>query len=1036
MSNALLLPADGVSAESVPAALSSFVGRGADLERVETLVGQARLVTLAGAGGAGKTRLARETAASAARGSHFPDGIWWVELAPLPPGADPAPAAAAVLGVRPPLGADLAGAPADLLATAVGARRLLLVLDNCEHVVDGCAALADQLLRRCPGLTVLVTSREALGVEGEVVWPVTGLAHPTAADACGTDAAALAALGAYDAVRLFVDRARAVYPGFALTTRNAPAVAAITARLDGLPLALELAAANVATLGVEQLAVRLDDAFAVLTRGRRTALPRHRTLRALLDWSYHLLGDAERRLLAQLAVFRGPFGLGAVEAVGRAADAGDDADVLAAFGRLVEHSLVEVREEAQEDAGETRYRLLETVRQYGLARLAEATAEARAARARHAAWVAAWTGGVGPRTWSAARGRLVRRLERDADEIRSALEWAAAPGGDPMTGVRIAGALAWFWYSGVPWGEARARTDAALAAADAQNVPDAARPAADQAALAELLYPISGLAFFAGEPTRMLPLSDRAAALWDAVDAARGADPALDRALGAAAARGRATMRGMSGLAHAMLGATDTGLDEMGAAIDLMAGPEGDRWWHAVLLQRRALIASWGGRLDEAMADYGASVPRLRAVGETWFLSLALEGMAGVELARGDLAAAAAHARESAAVLADEPDAWFVSRSLDALAAVAAADGARAPGRAGSRARAAAGLLGAASALRERCGAEVIGPDRAQYAATVAAARATLGDAFAEPWGEGAALDLAGAFALAATVEVAGTDAAGSAAHAAAAPAAGAPGVAATPIATPEPTAAASAPEHRTTEVLAFGPMSVARDGVPVRTADLTPAKARELLLYLALHPEGRTKEQAAVALWPDASPAQVRNAFHVTLHQLRRVLGHKDAVAFDGRAYVLAGPPNAAGPMTVQTDVAVALAAVAAVRRAERELARRGGRGPAAVDAAGADEAALDAWRLALDRARRGALGEGEDAGEWLAEHQGRVRAAWAEAMEALARLYALRDDPAGGGRGARGARGRRAAARGGAPGADGLLRGGGGAGARPRPL
>jgi hypothetical protein len=220
---------------------------------------------------------------------------------------------AAVLGVRPPPGAGADAVPADTLATALGTRRLLLVLDNCEQVVDRCAALADHLLRRCPGLAVLATSREALGVEGEVVWPVGGLSHPPARDA----AADPAALCAYDAVRLFVDRAGAVQPGFALTPRNAPAVAAVATRLDGLPLALELAAANVATLGVEALAARLDDVFSVLTRGRRTALPRHRTLRAMLDWSYHLLAPAERALLAQLAVFRGPFGLEAVEAVGR-----------------------------------------------------------------------------------------------------------------------------------------------------------------------------------------------------------------------------------------------------------------------------------------------------------------------------------------------------------------------------------------------------------------------------------------------------------------------------------------------------------------------------------------------------------------------------------------------------------------------------------------------------------------------------------------------------------------------------------------------
>jgi len=292
-------------ADTVPAALSSFVGRDQDLDRVRALLGDARVVTLAGPGGAGKTRLAREIAACAAGPTLFPDGVWWAELAPLPPGADPVPAVAAVLGVRPPPGAGADAVPADTLATALGTRRLLLVLDNCEQVVDRCAALADHLLRRCPGLAVLATSREALGVEGEVVWPVGGLSHPPARDA----AADPAALCAYDAVRLFVDRAGAVQPGFALTPRNAPAVAAVATRLDGLPLALELAAANVATLGVEALAARLDDAFAVLTRGRRTALPRHRTLRALLDWSYDLLGPAEQRLLARLSVFRGAFTL-------------------------------------------------------------------------------------------------------------------------------------------------------------------------------------------------------------------------------------------------------------------------------------------------------------------------------------------------------------------------------------------------------------------------------------------------------------------------------------------------------------------------------------------------------------------------------------------------------------------------------------------------------------------------------------------------------------------------------------------------------
>jgi DNA-binding SARP family transcriptional activator len=204
-------------------------------------------------------------------------------------------------------------------------------------------------------------------------------------------------------------------------------------------------------------------------------------------------------------------------------------------------------------------------------------------------------------------------------------------------------------------------------------------------------------------------------------------------------------------------------------------------------------------------------------------------------------------------------------------------------------------------------------------------------------------------------------------------------------------------------EVLAFGPLSVVRDGVPVPRAELTPAKARELLLYLALHPPC-TKEQIALALWPDASPAQVRNAFHVTLHQLRRILGHKDAITFDARAYSLATPENeagddaaAGGAVAVATDLAVMLAAARAVRRAERELVRRGTRGAEAVDAAGADAAVLDAWRRDLDRARRGALGGEEDAGDWLAEHRTRVEIAWGDGMEALARLHTARGDSVG---------------------------------------
>jgi predicted ATPase/DNA-binding SARP family transcriptional activator len=1053
-------------AHTVPAALSGFVGRARDLAGVGELLGRARVLTLAGPGGVGKTRLAREAAAREAAGGEaaaaadhaprFPDGVWWVELAPLPPGADPAPAVAAALGVRPPLGADRPDAMVDALAAALAGpahapRRLLLVLDNCEHVVEGAATLADLLLRRCPGLTLLATSREALGVEGETVWPVAGLAHPPAARRGGAhaaaeareavevghapavtppadaaDAAFAAGVAEYDAVRLFVARAQAAHPAFALTARTAPAVAAICARLDGLPLALELAAAQVGTVGVESLATRLDDVFAVLTRGRRTALPRHRTLRALLDWSYHLLGDAERALLAQLSVFRGPFPVEAVESV--CADASTRADVLTVLGRLVEQSLVDVRE----SDGEVRYRLLETVRQYGRARLGESPAEERRVRARHAAWVAALAGAAVDRAWSAARGRTVARLADDVDEIRAALEWAASADGDPMTGVRIAGALAWFWYSGVPWGEARARTAAALAAADAQGIADAARPPADQAALAALCYPMSGLAYFAGEPDAMLAAGRRAAALWEAVRAAAAADPAFARAVDPALLRGRTITWEQAGHAHAMRGEFDDALAAMDAAVDLAAGrgdrragdgpggdrPGGDRWLHAVMLMRRALVAAAAGRFAQAVADYEASVPALRAVGETWFLSLALEGMAVVALVRGELAAAAAHARESAAVLRREPDAWFVSRALDTLAAIVLAAPV-APPAVRARAQHAARLMGSASALRARCGADVIAPDRPRYDATRAAAAAALGDAFDAAWNGGLALDLHGAFALAADTVVAPPAAPAPPVDGApdGAPADGAPADGAPADAGPLPRAAAGArsderspaagPGGPVVAVRLFGPLAVARDGAPVPATELTPAKVRELLLYLVLHPAGRTKEQIALALWPDAAPAQLRNAFHVTMHQLRRALGHKSAVTFDGGAYALArvdaaradgraaDDADGGADAVVHTDVDAVLAAADAVRAADRAADRARARGADAVAAVGADAAARARWRTALLPAERGALGEGEDAGEWLAPHEARVRAAWAEAMEALARLAVRAEAP-----------------------------------------
>jgi predicted ATPase/DNA-binding SARP family transcriptional activator len=1012
-------PSPNGAPHTVPAALSGFVGRARDLAGVGALLGRARLVTLAGPGGVGKTRLARETAARAAvsepTGRAFPDGVWWVELAPLPPGADPAPAAAAALGVRQPPGAGSPVALADAVAAALAGRRLLVVLDNCEHVVEGAAALAAALLRACPGLTLLATSREALGVEGEVVWPVAGLAHPPRADAplrASADAAEAEAfaraVAGYEAVELFVQRARAVQPRFALTARSAPAVAAIAARLDGQPLALELAAAQVATLGIEQLAVRLGDVFAVLTRGRRTALPRHKTLRALLDWSYHLLGDGERTLLRRVSAFHGAFTLDAAARVcGDGPD--DDAEVTAALGRLVEQSLVQVRDED----GEVRYALLETVRQYGAGLLA-GTPDAARTRDRHLRWAAALVTAAEPRLVTRERWREIGLLQQHLEDLRAAVHWAAhAPSGGAadrgpgnaamvdrgLAALAVVGGLTFFWVSAGTWDDAvriyatarraGARIGLGLAgtpaaeAAHARTVSAAVRRAAGRA-----LYAGGALGVLTGRLDEALADTERALAWWD-----------TERDLADTAARRREAERWRA-LNHQTALEAHLGRGDVGSARTTLtaataaAADSGDERTIALIASRGAVVDAAAGDTERAAAACERVLPWWRANGDGFHLSMTLHLAADLARTRGDLGAAMAYAHEAVAALGGTPDLWFLSRAVEAVAAVRVAASVGAESAAD-----AVRLLGAAAALRARAGVALLRIDEVTHAATRQAAEAWLEPAaMAAAWAEGERLGPAEVVAFverlasAPLPQTADAIPGGPRHPAAARPARSTP--------TARPAAA-------TLQVLAFGPPVVTRNGAAVPPSELTPAKVRELLLYLALHPEGRTKEQAALALWPDASPAQVRNAFHVTMHQLRRALGHKEAVAFDRGAYALAraprdphaagaGPPaGGAGPVEVTCDVDAALAAAEATRAADRAAERGAARGSGAVAAAGADAAALARWRRALDLARRGPLGEGEDAGGWLAAHQARVRAAWADGAEALARLHARAGAP-----------------------------------------
>jgi predicted ATPase/DNA-binding SARP family transcriptional activator len=415
---------------NLPVALTPFIGRARELDELRTLLTGSRLLTLTGVGGAGKTRLAVQGAAAALPA--YPDGVWIAELAPLRDGAQVASAVAAALTFETSA-FDSAEAVEDRLIRHLATRQTLVLLDNCEHVIEAVAHLVHAFLTRCPGVTVLATSRERLGVPGEVVWkvPPMSMAPP---------GAAIDELTRSDAVAFFCERARAARSTFELDTTNAAAVVRICRRLDGIPLALELAAARVQVLSPAQVADRLDDRFRLLTGRERIVVPHQQTLRATVDWSYGLLSPAEQRALARLAIFPDTFDLPAAEAVMSDGSAGvayeDSLDVLC---RLVDKSLVVVHSEGTAP----RYRLLETIRQYGAEKLAEAGEEATTGRRHRDAFIAcvkAWRGT--PLGTDFLRGAFA-----DAENFRAALEWSWAQR-DADAVLHLIGALwvPWLWF--------------------------------------------------------------------------------------------------------------------------------------------------------------------------------------------------------------------------------------------------------------------------------------------------------------------------------------------------------------------------------------------------------------------------------------------------------------------------------------------------------------------------------------------------------------------------------------------------------------
>jgi predicted ATPase/DNA-binding SARP family transcriptional activator len=596
--------------------LTSFVGRDEELATVTAMVGESRLVTLTGPGGSGKTRLATEVARGLVGRQR--DGVWFVELAPVGDGADVPQTVLTTLGLRAQAviatspgrtRPDPVEAPIDRLAAALSTRSPLLVLDNCEHLIAAAAAVADRLLGDCPGLRILATSREPLGITGETLWPVDPLALPPA----DTDPAVALT---YPAVRLLADRARAVRPGFTVDAATAPTVVQVCRALDGMPLAIELAAARLRMMSLDQLAGRLDDRFRLLTGGSRMALPRHQTLRAVVDWSWDLLDGPERTLLRRLSVFSGGATLEAVEQVcaGRDLPADRVLDLLTA---LVDKSLVLV-------AGD-RYRLLETIKAYGRERLAEAgeTAEVQAA---FVDWFTRLAETAEPHLRRQDQLEWLARLEADHDNLHAAVRAAIASGAADMA-TRLVNSVGWYWW--LAGHKSEGAELAAEAVTMAGEVPP--RDRALSLGLAALLA-IEGVFD-----------QERAMAWFRRSVEIATAENAEDHPL----------LRLIVALDELMM--TFGGhSDELHRRLSDLVENEADPWVAGTALAMRAHTALNAGQEHAAAeADFRAALVAFRSIGERWGLSFTLCSLADLVAWRGDFETAIAYYEEANALFAE-----------------------------------------------------------------------------------------------------------------------------------------------------------------------------------------------------------------------------------------------------------------------------------------------------------------------------------------------------------------------------------------------
>lgn len=733
----------------LPTPLTSFVGRTEEIASLRAMLAETRLLSLAGAGGSGKTRLALELAGTVQ--NRFPGGVWLIELTPL---TDPAlliPTIAAVLEIREDPGQPLL----NTLIASLGDAHALLLLDNCEHLIDTCAQIAATLLQACPRLRILITSREPLGVPGEQIFRVPTLATPDL-----HHLPSLAQLVRYPAVQLFIDRARAVLPAFAATDANAASIAQICARLDGIPLAIELAAARVRLLPPAQIAARLDDRFRLLNGGSRTAVSRQQTLRALIDWSYDLLTGAERLLLQRLAVFAGGWALAAAEAV--CTDAlqinADDQEGISAtsaftqepnaildlLGHLVDKSLVEVEPGEQQ----ARYRMLETIRVYAREKLAASGSE-QALQRQHAIYFRDLA-----RSYR-SRQEWMHGNTREIDNLWAALSWSQSASGDLALSLELAqilGQLEWNRgdYTGVRYLQA--------------HVLEHARELRDTPRYAEITLVYGTTLGQMGDLAACRILYEQAYAMYQKLADQQNELRVLERLGWVAREQGDTTAARAwleQGISRARQSSNPRLLIGLLTGLAEVAVIEEDADTAAVLLdqvvalreaskEQRQYGWTWNhlGHVALLRGDYhGATELHARSLAaliaehsDTYDLAWVYQDLGQTALAEGDLAAARRWLRDALRLCHENGDHIILAWCLAGLGSVAALEGA---------AEQAARLWSAAKRLRATVGCRPAPAARAAEVRAVALASAQLGvEGFAMAWAAGAALSLEQAIAV------------------------------------------------------------------------------------------------------------------------------------------------------------------------------------------------------------------------------------------------------------------------------------------------